>query len=182
MAVWPSCWAAISSTRVRHMLDRRRKRLIFPFLGNVASGVVTVVVIFFGVVWTGESGPLGPVLIFVAVPALGISGWRFGLERSGRERDQAKRVAWQAFWVLIVWEAVALVLVGIFLFFAISAMAPVPHSHDTAGVVVLIVIPAVVVLALWFTWARSRLMLDLLWPTPESVLRSFEGPYLQLKR
>jgi 4-hydroxybenzoate polyprenyltransferase len=163
------------------MLDRRRKRLIFLFLGNVASGVVAVVVIFFGVVWTGESGPLGPLLIIVAVPAAGTSIWRADLEHRGRERDLAKRVAWQAFRVLIAWEAAALVIVGIFLFFALSAMAPIPHSHDTAGVVALILIPAVVVLALWFTWTRSRRMLDLLWPLPGMPQRGSESPHLQLK-
>jgi type IV secretory pathway VirB2 component (pilin) len=50
------------------MLDRRRKRLIFLFLGNVASRVVIVVVIFFGIVLTADSGPLGPLFVIVAVP------------------------------------------------------------------------------------------------------------------
>jgi hypothetical protein len=70
------------------------------------------------------------------------------------------------FWILIAWDGVLITFMGFFLFFAFSAMAPVPHSHDTAGMAFLIVVPAAFVLALWFTWVRSRRMLDLLWPPP----------------
>jgi hypothetical protein len=84
----------------------------------------------------------------------------------GRERDLAKRVVWQVFWILIAWDGVLIAFMGFFLFFAFSAMAPVPHSHDTAGMAFLIVVPAVFVLALWFTWVRSRRILDFLWPVP----------------
>jgi 4-hydroxybenzoate polyprenyltransferase len=163
------------------MLDPRKKRQHLLFLVNAASGVVTVVVIFFGVVFTGEHEPFLSLLILVAVPAAGISIWRADLEHRGRERDLAKRVAWQAFRALIAWEAVALVVTGFFVFFATSAMAPVPHSHDTAGMAFVIVTPAVVLLALWFTWVRSRRMLDLLWPLPGTAQSGSEPPYWQLK-
>jgi hypothetical protein len=68
------------------MPDRRRTRQLLLFLGNVASGVVTVVVIFFGVVWAEDIRSFVPLLlILVAVPALATRGWRTELERRGRE-------------------------------------------------------------------------------------------------
>ncbi len=174
---------AYQATRlaVSPMLDRRMKRLILLFLGNVASGVVTVGVIFFGVVWTADNGPLGPLLVIVGVPAVGIQGWRIGLKRRKRDPAEAKQVARQAFWVLIAWEAVALVVVGIFVYVAFSAMAPVPHFDHWKTVVQNIAISAAVVLVLRFTWVRSRRMLDLLWPLPGMSQRGSEEPYLQLK-
>ena len=163
------------------MPDLRRNRLISLFLVNVASGVATVVVIFFGFLLSEKMGPLPPLVILVAVPAAAIGIWRSDFEQRGRERDLAKRVAWQAFRVLIAWEAVAIVLTGTFIFIAYSAMAPVPHSHVSAGVLFLIVISAVAASLLWFTWVRSRHMLDLLWPLPGMPQPGSESPYLQLK-
>src|SRR5712692_6428643 len=110
------------------MLDRRRTRQLLIFLGNVVSGVVALVAIFFGVVYTVDSGPAGPLLVIVGVPAVGILGWRIGLDLRVRDQAKVKQVAWQAFRVLIAWEAAALVVTGIFIYVAFSAMAPVPHS------------------------------------------------------
>jgi hypothetical protein len=164
------------------MPDRRRTRQLLLFLGNVASGVVTVVVIFFGVVWAEDIRSFVPLLlILVAVPALATRGWRTELERRDRERDQATLVAWQAFRVLIAWEAIGIVLAETLMYFAYSAMAPVPHFHKTSTPIDLMVISAVVGLPLWFTWVRSRRILDLLWPTAEGARRSSQVPYLQLK-
>jgi hypothetical protein len=143
------------------MLDRRRTRQLLLFLGNVVSGVGTVVVAFVVVAWRDDSDLLAPVLIFVVALALSTCGWRFGAERRGRERDQAKRVAWQAFWVLIAWEAVPIVFVGIMLFLASSQLTGGVNSTADEALIVIFVL---VVLALWFTWVRSRWMLDLLWP------------------
>jgi len=163
------------------MLDPRRKRQVLLFLGNVATGIVTVVVTFLGLMWSDKKGPLAPVLAFVFAPALAITIWRSDLVMRGRERDLAKRVVWQVFWILIAWDGVLIAFMGFFLFFAFSAMAPVPHSHDTAGMAFLIVVPAAFVLALWFTWVRSRRILDLLWPLPGTAQPGSESPYLQMK-
>ena len=146
------------------------------------SGVISAVVTFFGLMWTVDSRSV--VLLFIiliGVPALGTRVWRYALGRSGRERDQAKLVAWQAFRVLLAWETLAIVLEGFFLFFVFSAMAPVPHSHHTAGVIALITIPAITVLVIWFTWVRSRRILDLLFPLPGMPQPGSESPYLQLR-
>jgi hypothetical protein len=156
------------------MFDPRRTRQFLIFLGNAASGVVAVVVTFFGVILTDKAGPLAPVLALVMVPALATSIWRSDLKLRGREPDLTKRVGWQVFWVLIAWDAVGIALAGFFVFFALSAMAPVPHSHDTAGVLALIVISVAFVLALWFTRVRSRRMVDLLWPLPGMPERGAE--------
>jgi len=102
------------------MFDRRRTRQLLLFLGNVVSGVVTPVVTFAVVAWSDDMDPLAVALTFVVAPTLGICGWRFVLERRGRERDQAKRVAWEAFWVLIAWEAVPIVFVGTVIFLALT--------------------------------------------------------------
>jgi hypothetical protein len=163
------------------MLDRRRTRQVFLFLGNMAFGILTGVVTFFGLVWIWDSGSFAALFLLIAVPALGLRGWRAGVERRGREREQAARVAWQAFWVLIAWEAVAVVLSAFFFFIAFSAMAPVPHSHNTAGVIALIVILTLAVLVMWFTWVMSRRMLDLLWPLPGMPQRDSESTYLPIK-
>jgi hypothetical protein len=161
------------------MLDRRRTRQLLLFLGNMVSGVVTVVVAFVVFALSVDQDPVAPVLIFGVAIALSTCGWRFGLQRRGRERGQAKRVAWQAFWVLIAWGAVPIAFWSIMLFFisSVSSGSSINSVFDAA----LVVIFLLVVLALWFTWVRSRRMLDLLWPTPGSARRSSEGPYLQLK-
>lgn len=156
------------------MPDLRRKRLISLFLVNVASGVATVVVIFFGFLLSEKMGPLPPLLILAAVPAAAVGIWRSDLKLRGREPDLAKQVSRQVLWVLIAWDAVGIAVAGFFVFFALSAMAPVPHSHDTAGVLALIVISAAFVSALWFTWVRSRRMADLLWPLPGTPERGAE--------
>ncbi len=161
------------------MLDRRKIRHLLLFLGNVASGVLTVVVIFFVAVWAEDIRSFVPLLLLVAVPALGTRGWRSELERRGRERYQASQVARQAFWILIAWEAVGLVLVGTLMHFAYSAMAPVPHIHKTSTPIDLSVISAIAVSVLWFTWVRSRRMLDLLWPLPGMPQRGSESLYLK---
>ena len=148
----------------------------------MVSGIVAVVVAFLGLAWTSDSKSVMPLfLILVAVPALGTRVWRYAIERRGRERDHAKRVAWQAFWVLSAWQGVALVLGGFFSFAAFSAMGPVPHSHGVAAVVALIVIPGLGALVIWFTWVRSRRMVDLLFPLPGRPPNRSEPPYLQLK-
>ena len=161
------------------MFDRRRTRQLLIFLGNVVSGVVALVAIFFGVVYTVDSGPAGPLLVIVGVPAVGILGWRIGLDLRVRDQAKVKQVAWQAFRVLIAWEAAALVVTGIFIYVAFSAMAPVPHN--TGEVLDLLLISAVVALALWFTWMKSRRMVDLLWPLPGTAQQGSESPYLQMK-
>jgi hypothetical protein len=162
------------------MVDPRRKRLIFLLLGNMASGVVALVVIFFGIVSTGESGPIGPLFGILAVPAVGTQGWRIGLERWERDQAKVKQAAWQACWVLIAWEVAALVATGIFIYVALSAMAPVPHFDHWKSVLDLILISAAVALALWFTWVRSRRMLDLLSPLPGMPEPGSESPYVKL--
>ena len=148
------------------MPDPRKKRQQLLFLGNVASGVVAVVVTFIGAILTDQAGPLAPLIALVIVPALATTIWRSDLKLRGREPDLAKQVSRQVLWVLIVWDAVGIAVAGFFVFFALSAMAPVPHSHDTAGVLALIVISAAFASALWFTWVRSRRIVDLLWPPP----------------
>jgi hypothetical protein len=90
-------------------------------------------------------------------------------------------VAWQAFRVFIAWEAAALVAAGAFVYIAFSAMAPVPHFHKTSTLIDLTVISAIAGLVLWFTWVRSRRMLDLLWPLPGMPQPASESPYVQLK-
>src|SRR6267154_2443394 len=94
------------------MLDRRRTRQLLIFFGNVVSGVVTPVVAFAFIASQDDRGPLAAGLLYVVAPALTTCGWLFALKRRGRERDQANRVAWQAFWVLITWEAAPIVFVG----------------------------------------------------------------------
>ena len=141
---------------------------------------MAVVVTFIGAVLTDQAGPLAPLIALVIVPALATTIWRSDLKLRGREPDLVKRVGWQVFWVLIAWDAVGIAVAGFFIFFALSAMAPVPHSHDTAGMAFLIVIPAAFALALWFTWVRSRRILDLLWPLPGTPQRGSESPYAQL--
>jgi hypothetical protein len=64
---------------------------------------------------------------------------------------------------------------------AFSAMAPVPHSHNTAGAIALIVIPTLAVLVIWFTWVMSRRMLDVLWPLPGMPQRDSESTDLHMK-
>lgn len=163
------------------MDGQRTRRHVLLFLGNLALGVLSVVVTFIGAVWTADNAPLLSLIILVAVPALGTLGWRFSLEERGREPYQAKQVAWQAFRILVAWETVAIVILGFFLFAAFSGMAPVPHAHKTAEVVALIVIPASTISAIWFTWVRSRRMRDLLWPLPGMAHRFSESPYTTLK-
>jgi len=99
----------------------------------------------------------------------------------GRDRDLAKRVARQVLWVITTWDTVAIAVAGFFIFFASSAMAPVSHSHDTAGVLAVIVISGAFALALLFTWVRPRRILDLLWPLPRMPQRDSESPSLQMK-
>ena len=162
--------------------DRRRTRQFLLFLANVASGVVAAVATFFSVAWTVDGGALVLLLVPIAFPAVGRLAWRSSLEARDRPRDQAAQVAGQAFRILIAWEAaMGLVPLGFFVFFAFSAMAPVPHTHDTAAVVAGIVILATAVLVIWFTWTRSRRMLDLLWPLPGVPQAGSESPYTQLK-
>jgi hypothetical protein len=165
------------------MFDRRRTRQLLLFLGNVVSGVVTPVVTFAVVAWSDDMDPLAVALTFVVAPTLGICGWRFVLERRGRERDQAKRVAWQAFWVLIAWEAVPIVFVGTVIFLALTDIVT---ARDRPGdwsstIITILVFSALAVLALWFTWTRSRRMVDLLWPLPGMPQRGSESPYTRLK-
>jgi hypothetical protein len=112
---------------------------------------------------------------------LGARGWRSELERRGREHDQAKQVASQAFGVLIAWEASGITLAGVFIYIALSAMAPVPHFDNASTAIALIAISAIAVWVLWFTWVRSRRMLDLLWPLPDMPPSGSESPDLQLK-
>jgi hypothetical protein len=162
------------------MLDRRRTRQLLLFLGNVVSGVVTPVVAFAFIASQDDRGPLAAGLLYVVAPALTTCGWRFALERRGRERDQAKRVAWQAFWVLIAWEAVPIVFVGTVIVLALAAN--VSGRDDWSSTVILILaFSAPAGLALWFTWVKSRRMVDLLWPLPGVPQRGSESPYTQLK-
>jgi hypothetical protein len=161
------------------MFDRRRTRQLLIFFGNVVSGVVIPVGAF--AVIAGSDGEASPAaaLIFVVAPALGICGWRFALERRGRERDLAKRVAWQAFWVLIVWEAVPIVFVGTVLALIVTDIAGGRSDWSSTMLILTFSVPAGP--ALWFTWVKSRRMVDLLWPLPGMPERGSESPYLQLK-
>jgi hypothetical protein len=159
------------------MLDRRRTRQLLIFYGNVLSSVVTPVVAFAFIASQDDRGPLAAGLLYVVAPALTTCGWRFELERRGRERDQAKRVAWQAFWALIAWEAVPIVFVGTVLVLAYVGNV----SSRSVGSIIIPTFSALAALALWFTWVRSRRMVDLLWPIPGMPQRGSESPYAQLK-
>jgi hypothetical protein len=160
------------------MLDPRRKRQLLIFLGSVVSGVVIPVVAFVALSLASgdDDGLPAAAIIFVVAPFLGTFGWSFVLERRGCERDLANRVAWQAFWVLIAWEAVPIVFVGIMFFLVFIRMV----SERNPTVVGILLISTLVVLALWFTWVRSRRILDLLWPLPGMPERGAESPYTQL--
>jgi len=159
------------------MLDRRRTRQLLLFLGNVVSGVVTPVAAFAVIASGYDEGPPTAGLLFVVAPFLGICGWLFALERRGRESDQAKRVAWQAFWVLIAWEAAPIVFLG-----TVLALAYVGNvSSRSLGSIIIPTFSAVAALALWFTWMKSRRMADLLWPQPGMPQGGSESPYAQLK-
>jgi len=160
------------------MLDRRRTRQLLLFLGNVVSGVVTVVVAFAVIAGSDEKDPAAPILIFAVALALTTCGWRFGLERRGRESDLAKRVAWQAGRALIAWEAVPIVFVGIII---ILALTNVVTGRDGSTNIAILVFSALAGLALWFTWRKTRRMVDLLWPLPGMPQHGSESPYLQLK-
>jgi hypothetical protein len=159
------------------MLDRRRTRQLLIFLGNVVSGVVTIVAAFAVIASGYDEGPPAAGLIFVVAPFLGICGWLFALERRGRESDQAKRVAWQVFWVLIAWEAMPIVFVGTVLVLAYVGNV----SSRSVGSIIIPTFSALAALALWFTWVKSRRMVDLLWPLPGMPQRGSESPYAQLK-
>ena len=74
------------------MPDLRKNRLISLFLVNVASGVVTVVVIFFGFLLSEKMGPLPPLLILAAVPAAAVGIWRSDLEQ--RVTSATRQSAW----------------------------------------------------------------------------------------
>ena len=162
------------------MLDRRRTRQLLLFLGNVVSGVVTVVVAFAVIAGSDEKDPAAPILIFAVALALTTCGWRFGLERRGRESDLAKRVAWQAGRALIAWEAVPIVFVGIIILLGLADV--VTGRNDWSQTVILILtFSALAGLALWFTWRKTRRMVDLLWPLPGIPQHGSESPYLQLK-
>jgi cytochrome bd-type quinol oxidase subunit 2 len=162
------------------MLDRRRTRQLLIFFGNVVSGVVTPVGAFAVIASGDDNGPFAAALIFVVAPALTICGWTFSLGRQGRERDLAKRVARQAFWVLIAWEAVPIVFLGTVLALILTDI--VTGRNDWSETVILILtFSAAAGLALWFTWVRSRRMADLLWPLPGMRERGSESPYMQLK-
>jgi hypothetical protein len=155
------------------MLDRRRTRQLLIFLGNVVSGVVTPVVAFAFIASQDDDGPLAAGLLFVVAPFLGICGWLFALERRGRERDQAKRVAWQVFWVLIAWEAVPIVFVG-----TVIVLAYVGNmSIRSVGSIIIPIFSAPAGLAVWFTWVKSRRMVDLLWPLPGMPERGAESSW-----
>src|SRR5258708_13685916 len=75
------------------MLDRRRTRQLLIFLGNVVSGVVTIVAAFAVIASGYDEGPPSARLIFVVAPFLGICGWLFALERRWRGSGHAKRGA-----------------------------------------------------------------------------------------
>jgi hypothetical protein len=160
------------------MLDRRRTRQLLIFFGNVVSGVVTPVVAFAVIASQDDRGPLAAGLLFVVAPALTTCGWRFELVRRGRERDQAKRVAWQAFWALIAWEAVPIVFVGTVI---VLALADIVTGRSGDSIIFILTFSALAGLALWFTWMKSRRMADLLWPQPGMPQRGSESPYAQLK-
>jgi hypothetical protein len=162
------------------MLDRRRKRQLLIFLGNVVSGVVTVVVAFAVIAESDDKDPAAPILIYAVALALSICGWSFGLERRGRESHLAKRVARQAFWVLIAWEAVPIVFVGTVI---VLGLANIVTGRDdwSQTVILILVFSALAGLALWFTWMKSRRMVDLLWPLPGMLQGGSESPYVQLK-
>jgi hypothetical protein len=164
------------------MLNRRRTRQLLLFLGNVVSGVVTVVVAFAVIAGSDVTDPAAPILIFAVALALSTCGWRFGLERRGRASDLAKRVAWQAGRVIIAWEAVPIVFVVTLIFLALTGIVT---ARDRPGdwsstIIAILVFSALVVLALWFTWVKSRRMVDLLWPLPGMPQRGSESPYLKL--
>jgi hypothetical protein len=162
------------------MLDRRRTRQLLIFFGNVVSGVVTIVVAFAVIAVSDDKDPAAPVLIFAVALAVTTCGWRFELERRGRESDLAKRVAWQAGRALIAWEAVPIVFVGTIIVLALADV--VTGRNDWSQTVIIILtfsVPAG--LALQFTWVKSRRMADLLWPLPGVPERGSESPYTQLK-
>jgi hypothetical protein len=162
------------------MFDRRRARQLLIFFCNVVSGVVTVVVAFAVIASGDDNGPPAAALLFVVASVLGICGWRFALERRGRERDLAKRVARQAFWVVIAWEAVPIVFVGTVIVLVLTDI--LSGRNDWSSTLSLILtFSAPAGLALWFTWMKSRRMVDLLWPLPGMPERGSESPYQQLK-
>ena len=161
------------------MFDRRRTRQFLIFLGNVVSGAATPVAAFAVIASQDDRGPLGAALIYVVAPVLSICGWRFALERRGRESDQANRVAWQAFWVLIAWEAVPIVLVGTIILLVLADI--VGRSPGGGADVIPMGLSVLAALALWFTWVKSRRMVDLLWPLPGMPQCGSESPYAQLK-
>jgi hypothetical protein len=154
------------------MLDRRRRQQLLIFLGNVVSGVVTPVVSFAALASGDDNGPPAAALIFVVGPLLGTCGWRFALERRGRESDQARRVAWQAFWVLIAWEAVPIAFLGALLLLVLTDI--LSGRQGSGSMLIATVFSVLVALALWFTWVKSRRMADLLWPLPGMPERSAE--------
>jgi hypothetical protein len=160
------------------MLDRRKTRQLLLFLGNVVSGVVTPVAAFAVIASGYDGGPPAAGLMLVVAPFLGICGWLFALERRGRERDQAKRVAWQVFWVLIAWEAVPIVFVGTII---VLALADIVTGRSGDSIIFILTLSALAALALWFTWVKSWRMVDLLWPLPGIPHPGFESPYTQLK-
>jgi hypothetical protein len=161
------------------MLDDRRTRQLLIFFGNVVSGVVTIVVAFAVIAVSDDKDPAAPVLIFAVALAVTTCGWRFELERRGRESDLAKRVAWQAFWVLIAWEAVPIVFVGTVLALILTNIAGGRSDWSTTRLLLTFSVPAG--LALRFTWVKSRRIADLLWPLPGVPERGSESPYTQLK-
>jgi hypothetical protein len=159
------------------MFDRRRTRQLLIFLGNVVSGVVTPVVSYAVIASGDDNGPPAAALLFVVGPLLGICGWRFGLERRGRESDLAKRVAWQAGRALIAWEAMPIVSVG-----TVVVLAYVGNvGIRSVGSIIILTFSALAALALWFTWVKSRRMVDLLWPLPGMPQCGSESPYAQLR-
>src|SRR5258708_24586394 len=88
------------------MLDRRRTRQLLIFLGNVVSGVVTIVAAFAVIASGYDEGPPAAGLIFVVAPFLGICGWLFALERRGRLSGPAERVVGDDVFGLIARRAV----------------------------------------------------------------------------
>jgi hypothetical protein len=86
-------------------------------------------------------------------------------------------VAWQVFWVLIAWEAVPIVSVG-----TVIVVAYVGNvSTRSVDSIIILTFSTLAALALWFTWVKSRRMVDLLWPLPGMPQRGSESPYSQLK-
>ena len=146
----------------------------------MVSGFVTPVVAFAFIASQDDRGPLAAGLLFVVAPFLGICGWLFALERRGRERGQAKRVAWQVFWVLIAWEAVPIVSVGTVIVLALATNVS-GRDNWSSTVILILAFSAPAGLALWFTWMRSRRMVDLLWPLPGMPQLGSESPHWQLK-